>query len=83
VQALTVRPGTANSRAILEMPGPRLEDGAPPCSACSAVSALRAADTSWLRGLITRRVPAADFADAFRHRPADVKVVLDLSDTVP
>ena len=41
--------------------------------------ALAAADPDWLARLITRRVPLADFADAFRRHPDDVKVVLDIA----
>jgi glucose 1-dehydrogenase len=44
----------------------------------AAATALRAADASWLRRLITRRVPLEQFADAFARQPGDVKVVLDL-----
>lgn len=44
----------------------------------AAVRVLQAADPAWLARLITRRVPLADFADAFARRPDDVKVVLDL-----
>ena len=40
--------------------------------------ALAAADTDWLRRLITRRAPLGNFAEAFDHRREDVKVVLDL-----
>jgi threonine dehydrogenase-like Zn-dependent dehydrogenase len=45
-----------------------------------AADALRRADRSWLAALITRRVPLARFADAFDHRPADIKVVIDLAE---
>ena len=44
-----------------------------------AAGALLAADPHWLAGLISRRVPLADFADAYLARPDDVKVVLDLA----
>ncbi|MDP9393348.1 MAG: glucose 1-dehydrogenase [Actinomycetota bacterium] len=44
----------------------------------AAAHALAAADVEWLSRLITRRLPLADFADAFEPRPDDVKVVLDL-----
>lgn len=44
----------------------------------AGAKALAAADTAWLRRLITRRVPLGNFAEAFDHRPDDVKVVLDL-----
>jgi threonine dehydrogenase-like Zn-dependent dehydrogenase len=45
----------------------------------AGVAALAAADRSWLSRLITRRVPLADFRDAFARRPDDVKVVLELA----
>ncbi|MEO6205328.1 MAG: glucose 1-dehydrogenase [Mycobacteriales bacterium] len=45
----------------------------------AAVKALQAADPGWLARLITRRVPLADFADAFARRPDDVKVVVTLT----
>jgi threonine dehydrogenase-like Zn-dependent dehydrogenase len=44
----------------------------------AGAKALAAADTDWLRRLITRRVPLGNFAEAFDHRADDVKVVLDL-----
>lgn len=44
----------------------------------AAAKALAAADEGWLRGLITRRVPLADFSKAFDHQPDDVKVVLEI-----
>jgi len=43
-----------------------------------AAEALAAADRDWLAGLITRRVPLADFADAVAKRDDDVKVVIEL-----
>jgi threonine dehydrogenase-like Zn-dependent dehydrogenase len=43
-----------------------------------AAEALGRADRSWLQRLITRRVPLADFEQAFAKHPGDVKVVLDL-----
>jgi threonine dehydrogenase-like Zn-dependent dehydrogenase len=45
----------------------------------AAAAALASAEPDWLAGLITRRVPLADFASALRAGPDDVKVVLDLS----
>lgn len=45
----------------------------------AAVQALEQADQAWLKGLITRRVPLARFAEAFERREEDVKVVLDLT----
>ena len=46
----------------------------------AAVEALGKADQGWLQRLISRRVPLADFDDAFRRRDDDVKVVLDFQD---
>jgi threonine dehydrogenase-like Zn-dependent dehydrogenase len=43
-----------------------------------AAEALARADVDWLGRLVSRRVPLADFTDAFEPRPDDVKVVLDL-----
>ena len=43
-----------------------------------AAQALAAADPGWLGRLVSRRVPLADFADAFEACDEDVKVVLDL-----
>jgi threonine dehydrogenase-like Zn-dependent dehydrogenase len=45
-----------------------------------AVTALAAADVAWLDGLITRRVPLADWQSALQREPDDVKVVIDLAD---
>jgi threonine dehydrogenase-like Zn-dependent dehydrogenase len=41
-----------------------------------AADALAKADTDWLAGLVSRRVPLEDFAQAFEGQPDDVKVVL-------
>jgi len=41
-----------------------------------AADALAHADSGWLERLVSRRVPLADFADAFEPRDDDVKVVL-------
>jgi len=46
----------------------------------AAVAALEKADAGWLQRLISRRVPMADFDDAFRRRDDDVKVVLSFED---
>ncbi|MET3932201.1 glucose 1-dehydrogenase [Arthrobacter sp. OAP107] len=45
----------------------------------AGAQALAKADRDWLRRLISRRVPLADFAEAFKRQPEDVKVVLDLT----
>ena len=44
-----------------------------------AAQALARADGAWLSRLITRRVPLARFAEAFEHRPGDIKVVIDFA----
>ena len=44
----------------------------------AAATALASADRTWLRSLITRRVPLEEFADAFTRSANDVKVVLTL-----
>ncbi|GAA5194854.1 glucose 1-dehydrogenase [Rugosimonospora acidiphila] len=44
----------------------------------AGVAALAAADRAWLNRLISRRVPLADFREAFARKPEDVKVVLEL-----
>ncbi|USX52937.1 alcohol dehydrogenase catalytic domain-containing protein [Lentzea sp. HUAS12] len=43
-----------------------------------ASAVLDRADDAWLSALITRRVPLESYAEAFEHRPDDVKVVLEL-----
>ncbi len=44
----------------------------------AAAAALAKADRSWLSRLITRRVPLAQWRDAFESRPDDIKVILQL-----
>jgi threonine dehydrogenase-like Zn-dependent dehydrogenase len=41
--------------------------------------ALAAADRTWLAGLITRRVPLSDWAQAYTREPDDIKTVLDFT----
>ena len=43
----------------------------------AAIAALVAADRDWLGKLITRRVPLANWSDAFTARPDDVKTVVE------
>jgi threonine dehydrogenase-like Zn-dependent dehydrogenase len=42
-----------------------------------AAGALAQADPHWLAGLITRRVPLGQWADAYTRQPGDIKTVLD------
>ncbi|MCM0678317.1 glucose 1-dehydrogenase [Micromonospora phytophila] len=44
-----------------------------------AVTALARADQSWLRSLITRRVPVSAYDEAYAHTGEDIKVVLDFT----
>jgi threonine dehydrogenase-like Zn-dependent dehydrogenase len=44
-----------------------------------AAQALGKADQSWLRQLITRRVPLEKWREAFENRPDDIKVVVDFT----
>jgi threonine dehydrogenase-like Zn-dependent dehydrogenase len=43
----------------------------------AAAKALAMADKSWLGRLITRRVPVAQWSEAFERRPDDIKVVVE------
>src|SRR5207248_4922543 len=43
----------------------------------AAAAALHDADPAWLEGLITRRVPLAQWDEALRREADDVKVVID------
>jgi glucose 1-dehydrogenase len=48
-----------------------------------AAQALLDADLGWLGGLVSRRVPLADFAEAFEARDDDVTVVITSSTGLP
>lgn len=45
----------------------------------AAAESLARADRAWLSRLITRRVPLADFAEAFKKQKGDIKVVIDFA----
>lgn len=45
----------------------------------AATASLIAADPAWLDLLVSRRLPLESHAEAFRRRPEDIKVVLDLA----
>jgi hypothetical protein len=45
----------------------------------SAARSLTSADPTWLDGLLTRRVPLSSWGDAFTAKPADVKIVVDVT----
>lgn len=44
-----------------------------------AAQALATADPSWLRRLITRRVPLTSWTEALDRHPEDIKVIVDLT----
>jgi glucose 1-dehydrogenase len=44
----------------------------------AAADALAKADTTWLKRLITRKVPIEEFASALQREPEDVKVVIEI-----
>ena len=44
-----------------------------------AATALAAVDPTWLSRLITRRVPLADWQQAFVRQPDDIKVLIDFN----
>jgi threonine dehydrogenase-like Zn-dependent dehydrogenase len=43
----------------------------------AAAIALAQADPAWLERLVTRRVPLAEWSQAYERQPHDVKTVLD------
>ena len=45
----------------------------------AGAEALAAADRTWLSRLVTRRVPLADWHQAYERQPGDVKVMLDFT----
>lgn len=45
----------------------------------AAVAALSRADASWLRRMITRRIPLSQWQEALRNEKEDIKVVLQLT----
>jgi threonine dehydrogenase-like Zn-dependent dehydrogenase len=47
----------------------------------AAAEALAKADKGWLAKLITRKVPAEEFASALQRQPDDVKVVIEMGST--
>jgi threonine dehydrogenase-like Zn-dependent dehydrogenase len=44
-----------------------------------AAQALAKADKSWLRRLITRRVPLDRWREALEHRPGDIKTIIEIA----
>jgi threonine dehydrogenase-like Zn-dependent dehydrogenase len=75
---LTVDAGSLNREIVLENDVVIGSVNANLDHYASAAHALARADLAWLERLITRRVPLAEYADAFTARPDDVKVVLTL-----
>ncbi len=73
---LTIDAGTTNRDLVLENDVVVGSVNANLRHYAAAAKALAAADTGWLRGLITRRLRLDDFADALTAQPDDIKVVL-------
>ncbi|MFG3497671.1 hypothetical protein [Streptomyces sp. NPDC047928] len=78
---LTVDAGAVNRELVLENDVVVGSVNAGMTHYQQAAEALAAADVSWLRGLISRRVPLDLFREAFTRRDDDVKVVITLDGT--
>jgi glucose 1-dehydrogenase len=77
-RTLPVDPGELNRTIVLENDAVIGSVNANLRHYALAADALASADLGWLDRLVSRRVPLADFADAFEPHDDDVKVVLDL-----
>jgi glucose 1-dehydrogenase len=77
-RTLPVDPGGLNRQIVLENDAVVGSVNANLRHYALAAQALATADLGWLDRLVTRRVPLADFADAFAPQEGDVKVVLTL-----
>jgi glucose 1-dehydrogenase len=75
-RTLPVDPGALNRGIVLENDAVVGSVNANLRHYAQAAQALAAADLDWLQRLVSRRVPLADFADAFAPQEDDVKVVL-------
>ena len=78
-RTLPVDPGALNRSLVLENDVVVGSVNANLRHYAAAADALGRADLGWLGRLVSRRVPLADFAQAFEAQPDDVKVVLTLS----
>ena len=75
-RTLPIDPGELNRGIVLENDAVVGSVNANLRHYAQAADALAAADLGWLERLVTRRVPLADFAEAFEPRDDDVKVTL-------
>ncbi|MQY04677.1 glucose 1-dehydrogenase [Actinomadura macrotermitis] len=75
---LTVDAGSINRDLVLENAVTFGSVNANLTHYAMAADALAKADVNWLRRLITRRVPLADFARAFTAEADDIKVVIEV-----
>lgn len=78
-RVVELSPGQLNRRIVLENDAVFGSVNANRRHYEAAVSALVAADSTWLRRLITRRVPLDRWAEAFQPHPHDVKTVIEVS----
>lgn len=79
-RALTVDAGGLNREIVLENDAVVGSVNANLSHYAGAARVLADADEEWLERLISRRVPLKQVAEAFEHRPDDVKVVVTLGD---
>jgi threonine dehydrogenase-like Zn-dependent dehydrogenase len=77
-RSLTIDAGTINREIVLENDAVVGSVNANHEHYRMAADALAQAELDWLGGLITRRVPLDDFAEAFDPQDDDVKVVIEL-----
>jgi threonine dehydrogenase-like Zn-dependent dehydrogenase len=80
-RSLTIDAGTINREIVLENDAVVGSVNANHDHYRMAAAALADADLDWLNGLITRRVPLDDYAQAFDAQDDDVKVVIELGAT--
>jgi threonine dehydrogenase-like Zn-dependent dehydrogenase len=80
-RTIEIDPGALNQRLVLENDVVFGTVNANLRHYRAAVTALAAADPSWLKRLVTRQVPLGRWATALDKRPDDVKVVLDVAGT--
>jgi threonine dehydrogenase-like Zn-dependent dehydrogenase len=78
-RSLTVDAGTLNRDIVLENDVVIGSVNANLTHYRAAASALGEADLDWLAGLVTRRVPLGNYADAFESHDDDVKVVITIA----
>jgi glucose 1-dehydrogenase len=78
-RALNVDPGALNDELVLENDVVFGSVNANRRHFQAAADALAAADSGWLEGLITRRVPLTSWSEAVERRPDDIKAVIEFA----